>query len=1017
MFVKQDENEHEQKRLRILTKDEIKSIYDRPNFTIEEQSNFFTLSQPEKDLLTLFRNINSQAYFILQLGYFKAKRLFFTFNFCDVKEDILYILEQHFPECKVEDLTLVNKRTRLKQQKLILELFNYRACGSIEKNQIETKAHKAVAVCCKPVYIFREVMHYLYSQQIMIPGYSFMQEDIVGKTIVYEQNRLAAIVKNNLEATHINDLKLLLDDSDGLYIITQIKHEPKDFSRGEIKLEIQRGQQIHSLYLLAKNLLPKLEISRESIKYYSSMVCYYSVYKLKRLNIEIVYVYLLCFIYNRYQKVNDNLINTFIYNIRNYNDKSKTYSKEKIYESHIEKGQNFEKAGHVLKIFTDENIEPNTPFHEIRSKAFSILEPDKIVSVADQIVKDAKLDSTIFQWEYIDSLAARFKIHLRPIILMIDFESSLRCDPLAEAIIFLRTVFLKGKTLSSYPDKDFPIEFIPDSIKKYIFVDKSIVADRYEFLVYKLLRNNLESGDIFCHDSIKFHSFEDDLISDSKWQQKDKLIVEADLTCLIKPIREHLSVLKEELEEQIIEVNKRILSKENKYFKIKKSKNNIRWSLKYTSDSECTNSPFFDTLKPVDLSTILYFTDKECNFFEAFEHALGRYSKMERDIKILAACIIAWGTNMGLGRMAECSDISYSLLSAFSDNFIRIETLKEANDIVCNTISKLSFFKHFNIDGTIHSSSDGQKFETHIHTINSRHSPKYFGLGKGIAPYTIVINHTAPNAKNLGANEPENNFVFDMLYNNTTDIHPEIHSTDTHGTNEVNFAILNFFGYSFAPRYKDIYTKVATSLYGFKHPTSYDENLIIKPIRKINTDLIIAEWENIQRIILSLAQKTTTQSIIIGKLSSHERKNKTKSALWEYDNILKSLYLLNYIDSMQLRKNVQKALNRGESYHKLHRAISHANFGKLRFKTENEQNIWEECGRLIANCIIYYNTCILSKFMEAIGDSECLNLIKDVSPVAWSHIILQGRFKFKDSKEHIDITAIIKELELKFPKN
>lgn len=120
---------------------------------------------------------------------------------------------------------------------------------------------------------------------------------------------------------------------------------------------------------------------------------------------------------------------------------------------------------------------------------------------------------------------------------------------------------------------------------------------------------------------------------------------------------------------------------------------------------------------------------------------------------------------------------------------------------------------------------------------------------------------------------------------------------------------------------------------------------------------------------------------------------------------------------MQLRKNVQKALNRGENYHKLHRAISHANFGKLHFKTENEQNIWEECGRLIANFIIYYNTCILSKFMEIIGDSECLNLIKDVSPVAWSHIILQGQFKFKDSKEHIDITAIIKELELKFPKS
>ena len=44
--------------------------------------------------------------------------------------------------------------------------------------------------------------------------------------------------------------------------------------------------------------------------------------------------------------------------------------------------------------------------------------------------------------------------------------------------------------------------------------------------------------------------------------------------------------------------------------------------------------------------------------------------------------------------------------------------------------------------------------------------------------------------------------MFDILFNNTTDIQPEIHSTDTHGTNEVNFALLHLFGYQFAPRYR-----------------------------------------------------------------------------------------------------------------------------------------------------------------------------------------------------------------------
>ncbi len=276
-----------------------------------------------------------------------------------------------------------------------------------------------------------------------------------------------------------------------------------------------------------------------------------------------------------------------------------------------------------------------------------------------------------------------------------------------------------------------------------------------------------------------------------------------------------------------------------------------------------------------------------------------------------------------------------------------------------------------------------------------------------------MANHVPLNAEVIGANDHESHYVFDILFNNTTDIQPEIHSTDTHGTNEVNFAILHLFGYQFAPRYKDIHDKVSQSLYGFNHPSQYGD-LLIKPIRKINHNLIIPEWENIQRIMVSLALKTTTQSIIVGKLSNYARKNKTRRALWEYDNIIKSLYLLDYIDSPPLRSNVQKALNRGENYHQLRRAVSYANFGKLRFKNEYEQQIWNECARLITNCIIYYNATILSKLLahkETNGDVHAANMLKRISPVAWKHINLLGRYEFTKKPEAINMNEIIQELD------
>jgi TnpA family transposase len=74
-----------------------------------------------------------------------------------------------------------------------------------------------------------------------------------------------------------------------------------------------------------------------------------------------------------------------------------------------------------------------------------------------------------------------------------------------------------------------------------------------------------------------------------------------------------------------------------------------------------------------------------------------------------------------------------------------------------------------------------------LHTINARHSPKDFGLHKGVVSYTLVANHIPVNATIIGANEHESHDVFDLLLNNTTDIQPDVHSTDTHGTNSWAF--------------------------------------------------------------------------------------------------------------------------------------------------------------------------------------------------------------------------------------
>jgi hypothetical protein len=146
-----------------------------------------------------------------------------------------------------------------------------------------------------------------------------------------------------------------------------------------------------------------------------------------------------------------------------------------------------------------------------------------------------------------------------------------------------------------------------------------------------------------------------------------------------------------------------------------------------------------------------------------------------------------------------------------------------------------------------------------------------------VSSYTLVANHVPINARIIGTHEHESHFVFDLLHNNTTDVRPERHSTDTHGTNQVNFWILNVFDYLFAPRYRNL-RKKAESLVGFRHPKHYADSLI-KPSRKVPEPLICSEWPNIQRIMASLAQKDVTQATVVRKLSAYARQNRTKKAL------------------------------------------------------------------------------------------------------------------------------------------
>src|SRR5947209_8099310 len=128
--------------------------------------------------------------------------------------------------------------------------------------------------------------------------------------------------------------------------------------------------------------------------------------------------------------------------------------------------------------------------------------------------------------------------------------------------------------------------------------------DRYEFLVYRLLRNALEAGNVFVRESTEFRRFEDDLISDARWQDKEAVLCEIGAPLLQAPIHDTLQRLHASLDAKFTAVNQRIADGLNTHIKITGAAEKRRWTLKYPQTEEPVNSRFYSQLPSIGIADL-----------------------------------------------------------------------------------------------------------------------------------------------------------------------------------------------------------------------------------------------------------------------------------------------------------------------------------------------------------------------------------------------------------------------------
>jgi len=131
---------------------------------------------------------------------------------------------------------------------------------------------------------------------------------------------------------------------------------------------------------------------------------------------------------------------------------------------------------------------------------------------------------------------------------------------------------------------------------------------------------------------------------------------------------------------------------------------------------------FFRTLSQVEIPNIMMYIGDRIGMWRSFTHMKTRYNKKKTPVALAVnACILSDAFGIGIEKMAEMSDLNYNLMRSTHEDFMRIETLCAANDMVGNLIHSLPIFKLWNLmDDKLLADADGQKLATSESTIQPK---------------------------------------------------------------------------------------------------------------------------------------------------------------------------------------------------------------------------------------------------------------------------------------------------------
>lgn len=784
--------------------------------------------------------------------------------------------------------------------------------------------------------------------------------------------------QSGLQPQNLKDVQ-----ASGTSILQQIRKDPGRVGLATMLEEMSKLRSIRDLQLPTNlftgvtNKVLTVYRNRASIEEPSRLRAHS---KAKRLT----YLSALCLM--RAQEITDGLVDILIQIVH----KTDVRAEKRVKQEYLNEFKRVANKEGILYRIAEASIE--RPDEIVRDVVFPIAS-EKLLR---EVIKEHKTKTPAFRKQVQSIMRASYSHHYRRMVPemleILDFRSNNeRYRPVMVALQIVKNYVRSHRKY--YPDHEIlPIkEVVAPKWREFVVEqdeDETIRVNRlnYEMCMFQALRDKMRVREIWVEGANRYRNPDNDLPIDFSQKRDiyyDALHQPTEADQFIEQVKKDMCKALRSLDEATTHIIKKVKLLPNRKKVIclspldpQPEPRNLA-SLKLEVSNRWPMTSLLDMLKETALRT--HFTD--------LLTSVASRERLPRDVlhRRLLLCLYGLGTNTGFKRLPSADPgTTYSDLRYVRSRYIHKEQLRNAIAHVANAIFAIRRTEIWG-EGTTACASDSKKFGAWDQNLLTEWHIRYRGPGVMIY-WHVEKKSTCIYSQLKSCSSSEVAAMIEGLLRHCTSADIQKNYVDTHGQSEVAFAFCHLLGFRLLPRLKSI---ASQKLYRpeLGNPSDYGN---LQPIltRTINWDLIRNQYDEMIKYATALRLGTAETEAILQRFTRNNLQHPTYQALSELGRAVKTIFLCQYLESEELRREIHEGLNVIENWNSANAFIYYGKGGEFASNRLDDQEISMLSLHLLQISMVYINTLMVQ---DVLKDDDWLKRLttedyRGLTPLFYGHV-------------------------------